>query len=133
MPPKVQALSRHLDLFEHQDQSAPPQRRPIVALMTQCYSSAMSTTLGRWERVIIDFADEQTTSQSGADVKRRLGRWLEHCRSENMDPTRRDEQAVLEWANSLDHKTDPGTSISGSTPGKYVTILKAWFGWWEDA
>lgn len=93
----------------------------------------MSTGLGRWERVILEFAAVQTTSQSDADITRRLRRWIEHCRSVNIDPTRRDERAVREWASELDHMTAPGTPISGSTPGKFETILRAWFAWWEDA
>ena len=50
-----------------------------------------------------------------------------------MDPTRRDEQAVRDWASSLDQLTAPGSPITGSTPGKYETILREWFTWWENA
>lgn len=131
VPPKVQALSRHLDLFEHQDQSAPPQRRPIVALMTQCYSSAMSTSLGRWERVILEFAAARTTSQTRAEIKRRLGRWVQHCRSENIDPTRRDEETAFQWVSELNLLTKPGTPMAPSTQSKYKQLLRAWFAWWE--
>lgn len=93
----------------------------------------MSTPLGRWDRVIVEFAAVQATSQTNADVKRRLRRWIEHCRAENIDPTQRDERAVSNWARQLDHETSPGTPIRGSTPGKFETILSAWFTWWEDA
>ena len=98
----------------------------------KCDTPAVSTDLGRWKRVILDFYDDQTTSQTRADVKRRLRRWVEHCRSENIDPTRRDEPAVAEWVSQLTLLTKPGTLMAPGTQAKYKQLLRAWFAWWQD-
>ncbi|WP_420621995.1 hypothetical protein [Candidatus Poriferisodalis sp.] len=90
----------------------------------------MSTDLEHWQRVILDFAANQTTSQTPAEVKRRLGRWVKHCLSENIDPTRRDEPAVNIWVSQLTLLTKPGTLMAPSTQAKYKQILRAWFAWW---
>ena len=92
----------------------------------------MSTDLEHWHRVILRFAAKQTTSQTPTEVRRRLGRWVEHCLSENIEPTRRDEILADIWVSQLTLLTKPGTLTAPSTQAKYKQLLRAWFAWCES-
>ena len=92
-----------------------------------CDTPTVSTGLEHWKRVILNFAAEQTTSQTTADITRRLGRWVEHCLSENIDPARRDETLAKIWVSQLNLLTKPGTPMAVSTQAKYNQLLRAWF------
>ena len=59
--------------------------------------SEVTMDFGRRRPIILDFAAVQTTSQTPADIRRRLGRGVKHCRSEHLDSTRRDEETANIW------------------------------------
>lgn len=105
----------------------------MLARSSACDTPAVSTDLEHWQQVVLNFAANQTTSQTPADVKRRLGRWVEHCVSENIDPTRRNETLANAWISQLTLLTKPGTLMAPGTQAKYRQLLRAWFDWCENA